>query len=133
MTFNDHEGSTKSYEFTRRHYHPAVFADFVPPEKEILAEYEDGKAMPVKLHDGSSIVLRKVAKNYDPADRGAAFQYVTERQAAGEIATGLLFIDESQPDMHDVNQTAEGSLARLDFNALCPGSQALDDLQERFR
>ena len=133
VTFNDHEGSTKSYEFTRQHYHPAVFADFVPPEKEILAEYEEGKAMPVKLHDGSTIVLRKVATNYDPADRGAAFQYITERQKQGEIATGLLFIDESQPDMHEVNQTTPGSLARHDYDALCPGSAALDELQARFR
>lgn len=133
VTFNDHEGSTKSYEFTRQHYHPAVFADFVPPEEEILAQYDEGKSMPVKLHDGGTIILRKVAENYDPSDRAAAFQYITDRQRAGEIATGLLFIDQAQPDMHEVNQTVPGSLARLDFDSLCPGSSSLDQLQSRFR
>ena len=66
VTFNDHEGSTKSYDFTRKHYHPAIYTDFVPPAKEIRAEYDAGQAMPVQMHDGTRIVLRKVDGAYDP-------------------------------------------------------------------
>src|SRR6202045_513540 len=59
VTFNDHEGSTKSYAYTREHYEPAVHADFVPLEREIVADYQAGETLPVVMHDGSRIVLRK--------------------------------------------------------------------------
>src|SRR3954463_12867398 len=67
VTFNDHEGSTKSYQYTREHYDAAVHADFVPFQREISAEYAAGDAIPVVLHDGSRILLRKIDANYDPA------------------------------------------------------------------
>src|SRR5215510_14275733 len=72
VTFNDHEGSTKSYQYTREHYDAAVHADFVPFQKEISAEYGEGDALPVVLHDGSRILLRKLDSTYDPTDRAAA-------------------------------------------------------------
>src|SRR5690606_29643982 len=102
VTFNDHEGSTKSYAFTRQNYHPAIYADFVPPAKEIRAAYEVGEAMPVELHDGSTIVLRKADGAYEPTDRAAAFSYLLERQTAGEVVTGLLYIDPERPEMHQI-------------------------------
>ena len=79
VTFNDHEGSTKSYAHTREHYHHVIDADFVPPAEEIKAAYDEGSAMPVELHDGSKIVFRKVDKDYDPTSRAAAF-LVSARQ-----------------------------------------------------
>ena len=69
MTFNDHEGSTKSYAYTREHYEPAVHADFVPLEREITADYKEGETVPVVMHDGSRIVLRKLDAGYDPTNR----------------------------------------------------------------
>lgn len=133
VTFNDHEGSTKSYSFTREHYHPAIHADFVPPAAEIRADYEAGAAMPVTLHDGSRIVLRKVDPDYDPTSRAAAYSYLQQRQQAGEIVTGLLYIDESKPEMHEVSGTVAGPVTALDFAPLCPGQGRLQTLQERFR
>ncbi len=133
VTFNDHEGSTKSYEFTRQHYHPVIHADFVPPSEEIKAKYEEGEAMPVKLHDGTQIVLRKVGKGYDPTDRGAIFHYLDEHQKAGEIVTGLLYVDEAPPDLHAVNNLSNTPLASLSNDQLCPGNAALQKLQARFR
>ncbi|MCZ6517101.1 MAG: 2-oxoacid:ferredoxin oxidoreductase subunit beta [Gammaproteobacteria bacterium] len=133
VTFNDHEGSTKSYEFTRQHYHPVIHADFVPPSEEIKAKYEEGEAMPVKLHDGTQIVLRKVGKGYDPTDRGAIFHYLDEHQKAGEIVTGLLYVDEAPPDLHAVNNLSSTPLASLSNDQLCPGNAALQKLQARFR
>ncbi len=133
VTFNDHEGSTKSYQFTRDHYHPAIHADFVPPSEEILAEYEEGSAMPVVLHDGSTIVLRKADENYDPTNRATALAMLQESQAAGEIMTGVLYIDESKPEMHEVNQQTGDPLQNLDYKRLCPGNKRLAELQDRFR
>jgi 2-oxoglutarate ferredoxin oxidoreductase subunit beta len=111
----------------------AIYTDFVPPAKEIRAEYEAGKAMPVRMHDGTEIVLRKADGAYDPTDRVAAFEYIQQRQAAGEIVTGLLYIDETKPDMHELANTPPGPLASLPFSKVCPGSKTLASIQSRFR
>jgi len=133
VTFNDHEGSTKSYEFTRRHYHPAIHADFIPARGEIRAQYDAGQATPVELHDGSRIVLRKLDKDYDACDRASAFNYLEKHREQGEIVTGMLYLDESNPEMHDVNGVVGQPLNTVSFAELCPGSEALATLQERFR
>lgn len=133
VTFNDHEGSTKSYEYTREHYHPAIHADFVPPAKEIKAKYDEGEAMPIALHDGGQIVLRKVDHEYDPTDRAAVYKYLEQRQAAGEIVTGLLYIDENRAEMHDLSNTSDTALADIDFDTLCPGQSTLQKLHDVYR
>jgi len=133
VTFNDHEGSTKSYEFTREHYHPAIHADYVPPSKEIKAQYDEGQAMPITLHDGGQIVLRKIDRDYDPTNRATAYRFLEERQAAGEIVTGLLYIDESLKDMRDVSDVSDAPLATIDFGKLCPGQASLKKLQDTYR
>jgi 2-oxoglutarate ferredoxin oxidoreductase subunit beta len=133
VTFNDHEDSTKSYAHTREFNHRAIHADFVPPAAEIKAAYDEGEVMPVDLHDGSRVLLRKVAKDYQPGNRGAALDYIRARHRDGEIVTGLLYIDESDPDMHGVNATVDRPLAQLPHEELCPGREALLALQKRFR
>ena len=133
VTFNDHEASTKSYAHTREFMQTAVFTDFVPPAEEIVTDYADGEAIPVVLHDGSRIVLRKTGAKYDPRDRAGVYSYLHARQAAGEIVTGLLFIDEDPSDMHAVAGTMKEPLVDIDYADLVPGSDALDALQARFR
>lgn len=133
VTFNDHEGSTKSYRFTREHYHPAIHADYVPPAAEIRAEYEAGSAMPVTLHDGSQIILRKLDPDYDPSDRAAAYSFLQRHQAKSEIITGLLYIDETQPDMHALNSTINQPLNSVGYDKLCPGAATLGKLQDSYR
>ncbi len=133
VTFNDHEASTKSYAHTREFAHPVIQADFVPPRDEIKAAYEVGEAMPVMLHDGSRILLRKVDESYDFRNRGAAIEYLRARQREGEIVTGLLYVDESEPDMHAVSGTTQTPLNELPYESLCPGAEALAALQARFR
>jgi 2-oxoglutarate ferredoxin oxidoreductase subunit beta len=133
VTFNNHEGSTKSYEFTRQHAHAANYPDFVPPAKEIRADYAAGQAMPVQLHDGSKIVLRKADGAYDPTDSVAAFQYIHKHRAAGEIITGLIYIDETKPDMHELANTPPEALAAMPFARLCPGKKTLASIQDRYR
>lgn len=133
VTFNDHEDSTKSYAFTRQHYQPAVHTDFVPPAAEIVADYEAGESMTVHMHDGSQIVLRKASPDHDPSDRASAYAFVRRRQKAGEYLTGLLYVDESEPDMHALNHTVAAPLSRLEWSDLCPGSARLDDILGRYR
>jgi len=133
VTFNDHEDSTKSYAFTRQHYQPAVHTDFVPPAAEIVADYEAGESMTVHMHDGSHIVLRKASPDHDPSDRASAYAFVRRRQKAGEYLTGLLYVDESEPDMHALNHTVAAPLSRLEWSDLCPGSARLDEILGRYR
>ena len=89
--------------------------------------------MPVKLHDGSQIVLRKLGKEYDPTDRGTAFHYLDEHQKTGEIVTGLLFVDEAPPDLHAVNNLNSMPLIDLSMDQLCPSNAVLQKIQARFR
>ena len=133
VTFNDHEGSTKSYAYTREHNVEIVHADFVPPATEITTAYEAGGVRTVTLHDGATVRLRKVADDYDPTDRDRAYAYIRERQAAGEIATGLLYLSPDSSDLHDQNDTVPSALTTLPYEQLCPGNAELQKLQERFR
>ncbi len=133
VTFNDHEGSTKSYAHTREHKVEVVQADFVPPREEITAEYDEGTVQNVMLHDGSWVQLRKVAKDYDPTNRDAAYAYVRDRQRAGETVTGLLYISPDSKDVHDQNDTVPGPLHDLPHEQLCPGNDALQKLMGQFR
>jgi 2-oxoglutarate ferredoxin oxidoreductase subunit beta len=85
------------------------------------------------MHDGSVVRFRQVASDYDPKNRDAAYAYVREHQAKGEVVTGLLHIDESASDMHGVSGTVERPLVDLPYEELCPGSQALAELMEEYR
>jgi 2-oxoglutarate ferredoxin oxidoreductase subunit beta len=133
VTFNDHEGSTKSYLFTRQHELKATEADFVPEAPEILATIKPNGATAVPMHDGSLVNFRSVPEGYDPTDRLSVMRYLEETHGRGEIVTGLLYVDESVEDVHELNNTVEQPLARLPFDSLCPGAAELAKLQERFR
>jgi 2-oxoglutarate/2-oxoacid ferredoxin oxidoreductase subunit beta len=133
VTFNDHEGSTKSYVYTRQHQLPIVETDFVPPKEEISISYDEGTTTRIALHDGSTLVLHKLSKDYDPRDRRAAVSFLMEKQASGESPTGLLFVDEGGTEMHDGAKTVDTPLAQLPFEQVCPGNAALQSLQKAYR
>ncbi|HVZ86962.1 MAG TPA: 2-oxoacid:ferredoxin oxidoreductase subunit beta [Polyangia bacterium] len=133
VTFNDHEGSTKSYLNTRKRMLPVIAADFVPPASEITTTYAPGSAVSVQLHDGSCVRLRKLAEDYDTGDRNAAAAEVERHRQKGEVPTGLFFVDTKTRDMHDISGTTDMPLSQLPFEKLCPGSKALDELQKSFR
>jgi 2-oxoglutarate ferredoxin oxidoreductase subunit beta len=133
VTFNDHEDSTKSYAHAREFHHRVVHADFVPPAHEIKVRYDEGDVMPVELHDGSRILLRKTSQDYSVTSRGAAIEYIRTHHRNGEIVTGLLYIDESDPSLHEVNGTVRVPLTQLPYESLCPGRDTLAKLQARFR
>jgi 2-oxoglutarate ferredoxin oxidoreductase subunit beta len=133
VTFNDHEGSTKSYAYTREKNVEVVHADFVAPATSISTAYDAGSVRNVMLHDGSWVRLRKVAEDYDPTDPDRSYGYIRERHKAGEIVTGLLYISADSQDMHEQIDTVTGPLTQVPYEDLCPGSAELEKLQRRFR
>jgi 2-oxoglutarate/2-oxoacid ferredoxin oxidoreductase subunit beta len=133
VTFNDHEGSTKSYAYTREHYEPAVHADFVPFVRDIEVSYGEGEALPVVLHDGSRIVLRKCQAGYDPTDRAAASACIQEHMKQGEYLTGLLHVEPSQGEFHELNGTPDEPLNSVPYEKLSPGSKGLERILSRYR
>ena len=133
VTFNDHEGSTKSYLYTRQHEMKATETDFVLPAHEITAHIGQNGAVNVAMHDGSIVQFKGVPKDYDPTNRQKVFDYLEERRGCGEIVTGLLYLDESAPDLHETSQTTDVPLTRVPYEKLCPGAEALARLQEDFR
>ncbi len=133
VTFNDHEGSTKSYKFTREHEVELSSADFVPLRHEICAPQTDMAVSVVTMHDGSTVRFRTTEDSYDPTSREAAYAHVRACQLRHEVATGLLFIDETGRDMHAVARTVATPLVDLPYSVLCPGNEALQVLMERYR
>lgn len=133
VTFNDHEGSTKSYAHTRERYHHVMETDYIAPAEEIKAQYEEGAAMPIELHDGSTIVLRKVDPDFDPSSQANAFKFLRDRFNAGEITTGLLYVNQTRAEMHESMQTTDMPLSQLPYDRLHPGAAELKKLQGRYR
>ena len=133
VTFNDHEGSTKSYAYTREHEVEAVAADFVPLRREITMPETDARVVEVPMHDGSVVRLRPTEADYDPTDRASAYAHVRACQARGEIATGLLFVQEDGREMCEALRLPPEPLVEVPYERLCPGSAALDRLMERYR
>jgi len=131
VTFNDHNGSTKSYLYTRKHMQRTTEADFVPPASEILATIGQSGTTTVTMHDGSVVRFTAVPAHYDPTNRQQVLSYLQENRDA--IATGLLYVDESVADMHEMNRTPATPLSQLPSEKLCPGATALHELQEDFR
>ena len=131
VTFNDHEGSTKSYLFTRRHETTVTEADFVPPQPEIVATIPVEGTVSVTMHDGSHLRVRSVPADYDPTDRDAVTEHLRRSHAAGEVVTGLLYIDETAADLHEMHNTALEPLRDIPWSRLCPGAEALAEFGVR--
>ena len=133
VAFNNHAGSTKSYEYVREHNEALNRLDFIEGREEITTQYEPGTATTVQQHDGSLLRLRKLDARYDASDRIAAMTYVQSRYAIGEIVTGLLYFAATPRDLHGALNTVPAPLNALNERELCPGSAALDKFNEGLR
>ena len=133
VAFNNHAGSTKSYDYVRDHNEAVNRLDFVSGRHEITADYEPGTVTTVTQHDGSALRLRKLAADYDATDRIKAMNYLQQRTAAGEVVTGLLYVDSESADLHQHLNTVEMPLNRLSERELCPGNVALEKLNAALR
>jgi 2-oxoglutarate ferredoxin oxidoreductase subunit beta len=133
VTFNDHEGSTKSYSYVKDHDDPVGEVSFVPFFEDITIEYEPGTTKEVELHDGSKLYLKKVAEEYDPTDKIQALRVLHETARRGEFATGVLYIEPDRDDFIELLNLVEEPLATLPLERVRPGREALDEIMESLR
>ena len=133
VAFNNHEGSTKSFDYVREHNEAVNYLDVITGREPITVDYAPGTVEMVTQHDGSVLRLRKLHTDYDVHDRMSAMTYMQERHAAGEIVTGLLYVDPDPRDMHEHLNTVDTPLNELDEAALVPGSAVLDKLNASLR
>ena len=133
VAFNNHNGSTKSYQHMRSRQGEVVSADYVAPQAEIIAEYGEGEKQDVTMPDGSVLRLRKLRADYDPHDSLSAASYIGERQREGEVVTGLLYVDPEAQNTHEILNLVDTPLNALSEQDLCPGRDALDAINESFR
>ena len=134
VTFNDHEGSTKSYLHTRKHQLPIVEADFVPAAREITARTTAGEATTgddARRERGAAAQGGGRLRSDEP--REGVWTYLEEHQSSGEIPMGLLFLDENGVEMHAAAKTVKRPLSQVPYEELCPGNAALRKLQEGYR
>ncbi len=133
VAFNNHQGSTKSYEHVRAHTQNVVDADYIPIHQEITADYKPGTKEDVQMPDGSTLRLHKLDENYDLHDRVAALNYVQRSQEEGEVVTGLLYLDPDAADCHEIMDTVRRPLNELNEAELCPGQDKLASINDSFR
>lgn len=133
VTFNDHEGSTKSYSYVKDHEMPLEDVSFVPFFEDISVDYESGTAKDVTLHDGSHLVLRKLSTDYDPTDKPQAFRVLEESQRKGEVLTGLLYVNTDAVNFLDLLNIVDEPLASLRELRLRPPETALKEVMEELR
>ena len=133
VAFNNHTGSTKSYDYVREHNEAVSRIDFISSRDEITTHYAPGSVVEVEQHDGKFLRLRKLKPDYDPTDRLQAMNQVQIHQARGEVLTGLLYVDPDASDLHASMNTTAAPLNALGVGKLCPGSAALEKLNASLR
>ena len=133
VAFNNHEGSTKSYDYVREHNESVNRLDFWPTRDAIEVDYRDGTVIDVPQPDGSILRLRKIHPEYDPLDRVKALNYIAEHQAKGELVTGLLYFHPDADDLHAHLNTVDTPFNQLGAKELCPGAGLLEKLNASLR
>jgi 2-oxoglutarate/2-oxoacid ferredoxin oxidoreductase subunit beta len=133
VTFNDHEGSTKSYGYVKDHDAPVGDITFVPFFDDITVDYDEGTTTHVTLHDGSRMLLKKLDRDYDPIDKLEALRVLTESHDRGEVVTGLFYVNTDQPNFIDLLNVVDEPLATLPLSRVRPPQSALDEVMESLR
>ncbi len=133
VAFNNHPGSTKSYDYVREHNESVSRIDFITERDEITVKDAPGEVVEVRQHDGSLLRLRSLHPEYDATNRYSAMAYMQEHQARGEIVTGLLYVDPLATDLHTALNTTDKPLNTLDAAMLCPGAPALEKINASLR
>ena len=133
VAFNNHAGSTRSYDHVREHNEAVNRIDFIDLAPELLAAPAPGEVIELPQPDGSRMRLRKLHAGHDPTDRIAALTHVQALQARGEVATGLLYVDPQASDLHAQLHTVQRPLNALAEAELCPGGDALARINAALR
>jgi 2-oxoglutarate/2-oxoacid ferredoxin oxidoreductase subunit beta len=130
VTFNDHEGSTKSYKYMKEHEEPLQTLDFVPVFQEINVEYDPGTTVEVTMHDGSRLRLTKLEEDYDATNRIRAISRLHEAHEKGEVLTGMFYVNPKAPSFIDMLNVTDHPLATLPESVIRPGKEALDEVMQ---
>jgi len=133
VTFNDHEGSTKSYAYAKAHDDPLEDISFVPFFEDISVEYEPGTTQEVTLHDGSRVYLKKLDAGHDPTHKIQALRVLHETRQRGEYATGIIYIEPNREDFLELLNLVDEPLASLSLGRVRPPKAALDEIMESLR
>jgi len=133
VAFNNHPGSTKSYDYVREHNEAVNRIDVIETKQEIVIDFAEGEVVNVEQHDGTVIRLRKLKSDYDATNRIAAMNYVQQHHAKGEVVTGLLYVDTEAGDMHEHINTTDTAFNKLTSKQLCPGTSVLDKINASLR
>jgi 2-oxoglutarate ferredoxin oxidoreductase subunit beta len=133
VTFNDHEGSTKSYAYMKEHEEVLQELDFVPSFEDITVDIPEGEVMDVLMHDGSHLRIRKLQRDFDPTDRFKALVALEESEAKGEVLTGVLYLNTAKPTFLELLELAEEPLATLPEARVRPSRTVLNQVMDELR
>ncbi|MCU1235016.1 MAG: thiamine pyrophosphate enzyme domain protein TPP-binding [Candidatus Solibacter sp.] len=133
VTFNDHQGSTKSYSYMKEHESMLHELDFVPYYEDIAVEIPEGEVREVEMHDGSHLRIRKLHRDYDPTNRLAAATLLEEADARGEVLTGVLYVNTSKPTFLEQLDLVDQPIATLPESKTRPSRAVLDQVMEELR
>jgi 2-oxoglutarate ferredoxin oxidoreductase subunit beta len=133
VAFNNHAGSTKSFDYVREHNEAVNFLDIMTGRAPIHVDYAPGTVEMVEQHDGTVLALRKLNAEYDVHDRLAAMSFLHHHADKGQIVTGLLYVQQDADDLHGHLNTVETPLNALSEKDLCPGSAALEKINASLR
>jgi len=133
VTFNDHEGSTKSYKYAKDHDEPLQEINFIPVFEDIAVEYDPGTTVEVTMHDGSRLRLRKLEEDYDPTNKIRAITRLNEAKEKDEMLTGVLYVNTKAPTFLDMLNTTDQPLATLPASVVRPGREVLEQVMEELR
>jgi len=133
VTFNDHEGSTKSYAYVKEHDEPIEDVSFVPFFEDITVDYDPGTTTDITLHDGSHLLLKKLGHDFDPTNKVEALRVLTQAHDKNEVVTGLFYVDPQRQNFLDLLNTVDEPLATLPESRVRPPQSALDEVMEELR
>jgi 2-oxoglutarate ferredoxin oxidoreductase subunit beta len=133
VAFNNHTGSTKSFDYVREHNEAVNRLDFISVRTPIIVDYEPGTVEVVEQHDGSKLALKKIAADYDAHDRLGAMSFLQQHAAKGQVVTGLLYVDKEPEDLHGNFNTVGVPLNALGEKDLCPGAAVLERINASLR
>jgi 2-oxoglutarate/2-oxoacid ferredoxin oxidoreductase subunit beta len=133
VTFNDHEGSTKSYKYMQEHEDALNEIGFVPHFEEIAVDYDPGTTFDVRMHDGSHMRLRKLHEGYDPTDKAESLKTLMTAQDKGEVLTGVFYINTQKPHFTELLHMVDDPLATLPQERVRPSRESLEQIMESFR
>ena len=133
VTFADHEGSTKSYAAVKEHDAPLHDIDFVPYFEDLAVDYEPGTTREVDMPDGSRVVLKKLAADYDPMSRESALAVLAEGRREQKLVTGLLYVEPTLPAFEDDLRLVGTPLAQLPLEQVRPPQAVLEAIMEELK